>query len=400
VIEVKNISKTFKLYSSPAHRLKEIVLRKSYHKNYQALDNVSFQVAAGETLGILGPNGAGKSTLLKLLTGILLPDQGNIQINGRVTGLLELGTGFNPDLTGRANIAMNGALLGMTQAEINTKEQLILDFAEIGIFIDEPLSTYSSGMIMRLAFAIAINADPQCFIIDEALSVGDAGFQQKCMARIREFKQQGGAIIFVSHDMDAVKKLCDQAILLNKGKIVAQGKPDEIVNQYNRLLSTKNKHHTDFVVQEGKTVSYGTLEAVIKEVSIDGHRQGSVIVSGDEVVIAIQIEAHVNMDKLAVGIIIRDKYGQDIFGTNTYHHQQELSIKAGLLCTVEYRLAMNIGVGKYTIGAAIHAIPTEPPRRLNWADNLMEFEVIAPAEHFFMGLSRLQPQIKIVAADV
>jgi ABC-type polysaccharide/polyol phosphate transport system ATPase subunit len=213
MINVEGISKQFKLYRSPADRLREIVYRKKYHKDFVALDNISFEVKNGETLGIIGQNGAGKSTLLKILSGIVIPDQGTITVDGKVTGLLELGTGFNAEMTGLENIYMNGTLIGMTKDELDRKKQTIIDFSELGEFINEPIKTYSSGMTMRLAFSIAIHADPTCFLVDEALSVGDAYFQQKCMRKIQEFRAAGGSIVFVSHDMNAVKILCDAVIV-------------------------------------------------------------------------------------------------------------------------------------------------------------------------------------------
>jgi len=213
--------KQFKLYRSPADRLREIVYRKKYHKDFVALDNISFEVKNGETLGIIGQNGAGKSTLLKILSGIVIPDSGTINVDGKVTGLLELGTGFNAEMTGLENIYMNGTLIGMTKDELDRKKQTIIDFSELGDFINEPIKTYSSGMTMRLAFSIAIHADPTCFLVDEALSVGDAYFQQKCMRKIQEFRAGGGSIVFVSHDMNAVKTLCDAAIMLENNGCIA-----------------------------------------------------------------------------------------------------------------------------------------------------------------------------------
>lgn len=395
MIIANNLSKTFKLYRSPAHRLKEIIFRKKYHKRYEALNNVSFHVAGGQTLGIVGPNGAGKSTLLKLITGILLPDQGDIQINGRITGLLELGTGFNPNLTGRQNIAMNGLLLGMSSEEVKLKEPQVIDFAELGIFIDEPLSTYSSGMVMRLAFAVAINADPNCFIIDEALSVGDAGFQQKCMRRITQFKEQGGAIIFVSHDMNAIKQLCDHALLLNNGQVEASGTPNMIVNKYKQLLTSKNHSTDEFHVEQTKPASYGTLETIIKQISINGLNHKPTLLSGEQATIVVEIESQIDRANLTCGIAIRDSYGQDIFGTNTYHHQQTLTLTKFSTTFIEFELYMNVGVGKYTVSAAIHNIPTMPEYVLNWHDDMFEFTVISPKQNYFEGICRLQPTITI-----
>ena len=395
MIKAKNISKTFKLYSSPALRLKEIIFRKKYHKLFAALNNVSFHLSEGETLGILGPNGAGKSTLLKIITGILLPDEGEVQVNGRITGLLELGTGFNPQLTGRQNIAMNGLLLGMSNEEIEYKEQIIIDFAELDIFIDEPLSTYSSGMIMRLAFAVAINADPSCFVIDEALSVGDAGFQQKCMRRITEFKNQGGAIIFVSHDMNAIIQLCDRAILLNNGEVDTAGSPNMIVNKYKQLLTSKSHNKIGFHVEKDKPRSYGTLETVIKQISIDGDNTKPILESGQHAIIMVEVESSIKMTGLTCGIVIRDSYGQDIFGTNTYHHDQVLSLTKSSTTMIEFELDMNIGVGKYTISAAVHNIPKTPEYVLNWHDEVFEFSVVANSTNYFEGICRLEPIVTI-----
>ncbi|NLE00520.1 MAG: ABC transporter ATP-binding protein, partial [Fibrobacter sp.] len=237
MIRVSGISKRFKIFPSPACRLKERIFNRSYHHEYLALSNITFEVNPGETMGIIGENGAGKSTLLKILSGVLLPDTGFVELSGKITGLLELGTGFNYELTGLENVFMNGTFLGMTNEEIEFKKNTIINFAELGVFINEPLKTYSSGMIMRLAFAIAIHADPECFLVDEALSVGDAYFQQKCMRKIQEFKEGGGSIIFVSHDLDAVKVLCDKAIRLKHGKIEKIGSPKEVVDSYiNDLL--------------------------------------------------------------------------------------------------------------------------------------------------------------------
>ena len=217
------------------------MFRKTLHRKFCALKDLSFEVQEGESLGIVGQNGAGKSTLLKILTGVLFPDSGSIHVDGRITGLLELGTGFNSEFTGVQNIYLNGTLLGMSKEEINERFDAIIAFTELGDFIQEPIKTYSSGMIMRLAFSTAIHAEPKAFVVDEALSVGDTYFQQKCMRKIKEFKADGGSIIFVSHDMNAVKILCDKALLLDHGLKVEEGEPDKVINTYNFLLAKKGK---------------------------------------------------------------------------------------------------------------------------------------------------------------
>jgi len=237
MIRVEHLTKTFKLYHSPADRLKEILLGRRYYREFTALQDVSFTVAAGETLGIVGQNGAGKSTLLKLLMGILIPDNGEIAIDGKISGLLELTIGFNSEFTGIQNIYMNGTLRGMSKKEIDAKCEKIVAFSELDDFIDEPIKTYSSGMVMRLAFATAIHDDPQAFVVDEALSVGDAYFQQKCTRKIMEFKEKGVSIIFVSHDLNSVKLLSDKALLLDHGQIVDEGEPAKVISTYNYLLA-------------------------------------------------------------------------------------------------------------------------------------------------------------------
>jgi lipopolysaccharide transport system ATP-binding protein len=398
MIAVDSLSKRFKLYRSPSDRLKEIITRKKYHTDFQALNGVSFSVAAGETLGIIGQNGAGKSTLLKILTGILLPDSGTVSIDGKITGLLELGTGFNPEMTGIENIFMNGALLGMSREEINGKKAAIIDFAELGEFIYEQIKTYSSGMVMRLAFAVAIHADPRCFVVDEALSVGDAHFQQKCMTKIREFRKNGGSIIFVSHDMNAVKILCDKAILLNQGTVLEEGSPENVVNSYNFFIAKMNDVENRITVSAiHEERSYGTYEASIRSVTIRGEdSRSSVISSGEAAVISIDIEPSRDIDDITVGIVIRDKYGQDIFGTNTYHHEAKTSVHGKMPCRVLFKMRMDIGPGKYSVTAALHSRDTHLDACFHWADNIASFEIAGNYDKQYVGLCKLYPEISMI----
>lgn len=396
VIRVDSIAKTFKLYRSPADRLKEIVTGKKYHTDFQALNNVSFAVDDGETLGIVGQNGAGKSTLLKILTGILMPDRGTISINGKITGLLELGTGFNAEMTGIENIYMNGTLLGMSREEIDRKKDAIVDFTELGNFIFEQLKTYSSGMVMRLAFSIAIHADPKCFVVDEALSVGDAHFQQKCMNRIRAFRENGGSIIFVSHDMNAIKMLCDKAILLNQGAVVEKGDPETVVNKYNFLISKLNDPDNKIAVLDHRDLSYGTFEGRIRGVSVIGEQSGSNILnSGENATIAVDIEAYEDIDNITIGILIRDKYGQDIFGTNTYYYDMKINLRKNKHYRCLYKIKMDIGAGKYTLSSAIVQGDTHLDHCLHWRDKSAEFEIAGHLGQFSIGLTKLYPIISM-----
>ncbi|MBC8427081.1 MAG: ABC transporter ATP-binding protein [Deltaproteobacteria bacterium] len=238
-IEAKNIAKAYRLYRKPVDRLKEALFRRPFHESFESLRDVSFSIAVGDSIGIVGENGAGKTTLFKILAGTSTPSSGEVIVNGRVTALLELGTGFHPEFSGRQNIYLNASLLGLSQSEIKEKEPKIIGFAEIGPFIDRPIKTYSTGMVMRLAFSIATSVDPDMLIIDEALSVGDQYFQQKCIDKMLSFREQGKTILFCSHSMHLVNKLCNKAIWLNKGSIQKQGIATRITSAYADFLRAK-----------------------------------------------------------------------------------------------------------------------------------------------------------------
>jgi ABC-type polysaccharide/polyol phosphate transport system ATPase subunit len=362
MIKVEGISKQFKLYRSPADRLKEIVYRKKYHKDFVALDNISFEVKNGETLGIIGQNGAGKSTLLKILSGIVIPDSGTIKVDGKVTGLLELGTGFNAEMTGLENIYMNGTLIGMSKDELDRKKQTIIDFSELGDFINEPIKTYSSGMTMRLAFSIAIHADPTCFLVDEALSVGDAYFQQKCMRKIQEFRAAGGSIVFVSHDTNAVMTLCDYAILLDHGKMISYGVPRGIVDLYISRICMQSHTGEKPVTLEDTTNSLNTHSNIsTREIEFDSIRildsSKNIIThahSDEDIVISFSFRSLRHIEAPTFGILIRNRYGMSIFGTNTYLlHQKNNPLIPGEMYEVSYRLKVPLQPDDYLITVAI-----------------------------------------------
>ncbi|MGZ0786597.1 ABC transporter ATP-binding protein [Pseudomonas saponiphila] len=283
-IRVSNLSKCFQIYAKPSDRLLQMLARsfKRFYREFWALKDVSFEVKKGETVGIVGRNGSGKSTLLQLICGTLNPSGGNIQINGRIAALLELGSGFNPEFTGRENVYMNAAVLGLTKNEIDARYAEIEAFAEIGQFIDQPVKTYSSGMSVRLAFAVAINSDPEVLVIDEALSVGDELFQRKCFARIEAIKKNGTTILFVSHSGAAVIGLCDRAILVDSGELLGSGEPKAIIGQYQKLLyapgdkqaSIRREIQGEFgrsVVDEVSSCALPKSESVEAQVFFDPH---------------------------------------------------------------------------------------------------------------------------------
>lgn len=397
MIHARHLSKRFRLYRTPSDRLKEILLRRPFHHIHQALDDVSFHLQPGEALGIIGRNGAGKSTLLKLITGILLPDSGSLDIRGRITGLLELGTGFNMELTGWQNIDNNGLLIGMTADEIKARRADIIAFSELEDFIHEPLKTYSSGMVMRLAFAIAIHANPQCFIVDEALSVGDAHFQQKGMRRIRAFREQGGSLLFVSHDLNAVKMLCDKVLVLERGRVAAYGQPEEAVNAYNRIIASLDQEQAAPEPLQASP-GYGTRRVEITHATLRGLQSGGhILTSGEEAELRIHIHAHASIHDLTVGFVIRDRFGQDIHGTNTYHHGIPLKLEPGQHYTALWRMRMDIAPGKYTLTTALHTGPDHTQECLHWEDNILRFEVAGIQGPPFIGLCRLEPRFSLLA---
>ncbi|SJN12187.1 Teichoic acid export ATP-binding protein TagH [Halomonas citrativorans] len=388
-IDVQGLGKSFKLFAKPADRLREALTGKNRHTAYQALSDVSFSVAAGEVLGVLGKNGAGKSTLLKLLTGVIMPDSGSMAINGRVTGLLELGTGFNLELSGADNITANALMLGMTHAEIEQRRNAMIEFSELGDYIHEPLRTYSSGMVMRLGFAIAIHADPACLLVDEALSVGDGYFQQKCMQRIREFKQQGGAILFVSHDLNAVKILCDRAIVLDGGKVVTQGSPEDAVNIYNHIMARQSEEEENRHLARHANVA-GTHQVVVAHAQAKGElSQAEVITSGEMLYLTITLTAQEAVDDMALGLLIRDRFGQDIFGINTYERHGPIQMDKGETRTFDVAIHAVIAPGKYTVTLAMHPGKDHLDACYWWQDGALQFEVAGFIGPTFSGICEL-----------
>ncbi|BAF70504.1 ABC transporter ATP-binding protein [Nitratiruptor sp. SB155-2] len=390
---MRNLTKIYKLYKKPSDRLVEIFFKTKKHRLFYANKDISFDLHQGETLGIIGVNGAGKSTLLKQIAGVISPTSGEIRSFGRITALLELGTGFNPEFSGRENIYLNGMLIGLSKAEIGEKLQSIIDFSELESFIDEPLKTYSSGMVMRLAFSIAIHSDPSILIVDEALSVGDAHFSAKCTKALKELKEKKLSIIYVSHDLNSLKLLCDRLILLHKGEIAYEGDPESVINKYNFLIAKLNQEEmiTD------SCNAFGTMEAKITKVTVKGLDSGSsTVTSGETTHIDITIEAKEPIKDKTVGVLIRDRFGQDIFGTNTALYNKTVTLQPDKTCNVRFTLPMNIAPGKYTISVALHQDKTHLDECIHWIDRACEFEVAGFKERYFAGLCRLEPVVEIL----
>lgn len=385
-IAVQNVCKIYKLYDKPMDRLKEALglTRNVKHREHFALNNVNFQVKQGECVGIIGTNGSGKSTILKIITGVLNPTSGAVTVNGRISALLELGAGFNQEYSGMENIYLNGTMNGFSNAEIDAKLQDILDFADIGDYVHQPVKTYSSGMFVRLAFSVAINIEPEILIVDEALSVGDVFFQAKCYHKFEEFKKMGKTIMIVSHDLSSIAKYCDRVILLNQGVKLGEGSPKEMIDDFKRVLvgqyelpeqkseqsllndaEVQEAVHTKAAVQkrarEGnaentKTLEYGTREAEIEEIYIVDDRgvRTNAILKGMEFGIYMKVRFHQDLPAPIFAFSIKTAKGTEITGTNTMFEKAFLeSVSAGSEKLVSFTQKMSLQGGEYLISFGV-----------------------------------------------
>lgn len=401
MISVRQLHKTFKLYRRPSDRMLEWFLPVRRHESFHALRDVNLEIPAGRTLGIVGANGAGKSTLLKLITGVLLPTKGEVEVKGRVAALLELGTGFHPEFTGRQNIHVNGQLLGISPEEMLALEPEIIAFSELGAFIDQPIRTYSSGMYLRLGFSIAACVQPEILIVDEALSVGDARFSQKCIRRIREFRDHGATILFVSHDPGAVSLLCDEAVLLDRGMVRASGTPKDILDEYNALLAAQGTGNSEMTISRPVRLGgvaqprrHGTFQALIHELVLmdAAGSETTVFAPGDEVTIRLRAMFLTPVRDPTVGISIRDRLGQDLYGTNTALKRVALGEFApGDVALVEVRLRIPFGFGDYSLTVAIHDDENHLESCYEWTDNAAIFSIRLREKLDWSGLVELQP---------
>lgn len=378
VITVKGIRKVYKLYSKPMDRFKETmsIMNKEYHTDHYALDKIDFSVNKGECIGIIGTNGSGKSTLLKIITGVLNPTEGEVKVNGRISALLELGAGFNMEYTGVENVYLNGTMMGLSHKEVEERFPLIEEFAEIGDFINQPVKTYSSGMFARLAFAVAINVDPDILIVDEALSVGDIFFQAKCYRKFNEFKEKGKTIVFVSHDMSSVLKYCERCLLINKGKQVALGKSSDVIDIYKKILvnqyddeepaeqseeekeeakDTENESLTlwkENMLQNPNFVEYGNDKATIVDFAVfdENGEIASAIHKGTEFTIKLKVRFHETIKNPILAYTIKDLKGTEITGTNTMLEENNIDIaKPGEEYVVTFKQKMTLQGAQYLI---------------------------------------------------
>jgi ABC-type polysaccharide/polyol phosphate transport system ATPase subunit len=376
VIRAHNLSKSYRVYRRPLDRLKQSLWRgkRTFFSEFWAVENASFDIKKQETVGIIGSNGSGKSTLLRLINGILVPTGGNLEVNGRITALLELGAGFNSEFTGRENVFMNAAIMGLSRKETESRFKEIESFAGIGHFIDQPVKTYSSGMYVRLAFSVAVHVSPEILLIDEALSVGDIRFRQKCMIRIKEFCASG-TVVFVSHDMAAVKELCSRVIWIEAGRIQMDGVPKTVVDKYIQFMydgetksddgiaKTKDRAEAPASSLRGfLPISNSIIESGDRRVTIEAiklHSGGvdkSVAHSGSPFEIGLVLQAHETIQNPIIGYIIKDRLGREILGDNTALMKEKLT---PLLENKRYVFSFKFGVwpnilsGDYTLSLAV-----------------------------------------------
>ncbi|HLG31305.1 MAG TPA: ABC transporter ATP-binding protein [Candidatus Brocadiales bacterium] len=434
-IAVKNVSKKYPIYEKPLHRLQEAFVknilgkRGKYHKEFWALRDMSFDVKKGSIVGIVGQNGAGKSTLLQIIAGTMTPTTGSVEVNGRVSALLELGAGFNPEFTGRENVFMNGSILGFSESEMKNRFDEIERFADIGEFIDQPVKTYSSGMYVRLAFAVAINVDPEILIVDEALSVGDVFFQHRCMHKINQFKRDGKTILFVSHDPNAVKSLCDKAILIDKGRMLEIGTPDKVVAKYLSLVSMRDiktpvpsaevlgtsardkmtntsplaTHH--YVEHNIPNIDYryGDKRAEIIGIAVYD-AQGNKIEStahGETILIRISAIIHEELDKPLIGFMFRNKNGVDITGTNTLLEGKPLPpAKKGQVCTVDFITSLPLlHGGNYSISPAVANGALDEYVICDWIENAYALQIFKAINEMY-GLIKFLVRVEATISEV
>ena len=406
-LRVQSVSKQYRIYNRPADRLKESLTRGRWkaHREFWALKDVSFEVEAGTTTGIVGPNGSGKSTLLQIVTGTLEPTHGTVWTDGRIAALLELGAGFDQEFTGIENVFMNGTLIGLSKKETERLLPEIASFAEIGDFIYQPVKTYSSGMYIRLAFATAIATVPQILIIDEALSVGDAVFQDRCVRRIKELQQNGTTILFVSHDLGAIRALCSRVILLKGGRIEADGAPTYVLDRYQKIIMECEAAYVKesapepetAVEDDGAAPEYtyrhgdGSAEILAVELVDDSGNSVKVVESGETLHCRTRVVFHADLENPVFGFFIRNRHGIHLYGTNTKVQGMSFGrVGRGEILEVTFSFKAWLAPDSYSISIAVHSYAAIS---FDWLDGALFFRVVSqiPIE----GVANLNASIDV-----
>jgi ABC-type polysaccharide/polyol phosphate transport system ATPase subunit len=404
-IHARNVSKMYRMYPAPSAHLKEMLSlrRRAYHREFWALRDISFDLEKGRTLGLIGPNGSGKSTLLEILTGILQPTTGRVRVSGRVAALLELGAGFNPEFTGRENVFLNGEIMGLSRAEMERNFPKIAAFAEIGDFLEQPVKTYSTGMLVRLAFAAAIHVDPEILIVDEALSVGDAIFANRCVQKFQELKERGVTVVLVSHDLGLVKLLADRAMLLYQGQALADGEPNDAINRYISLVL--DRQQAFLKGQPPPAAARAEPDAAPLEPSFrhgDGRAQVMraelldergqplpVVRSGQPVRVRVLARFAEDHPAPMVGMMIRSRIGMEVYGTNTRLEELSLGpVAAGETLEVNFAFSCALAPQEYTITVATQSLDGASH---DWLDDVLVFQVVD--DRYTAGVANLRARV-------
>ncbi|MFQ5720218.1 MAG: ABC transporter ATP-binding protein [Acidobacteriota bacterium] len=401
-VRLRHLRKEFEFFARPWDRLVQWASLGHVRRGtpFVAVDDVDLSIEAGESVGIVGANGAGKSTLLKLICGVLHPTAGSVEVDGRLAGLLELGTGFHPEFTGRANIILNARFLGLHRDEIEERLDDIIAFAGVGRFIDQPLRTYSTGMQLRLAFAVAAHTRPDLLVVDEALAVGDAAFTHRCVERIRRFHATGGTLLFATHDPGMLKTLCDRALLIDRGRILVEGSPQEVLELYNERIALPAGTE-EILVQERERVAHaphrsGNWSALIRSVELLGGpgEARRAFISGEKITIEVEVCFLTAVENPTIGILIRDRLGRDVYGTNTHLLQiASGSFAPGEKLVVSFVMPLELGAGEYSLTVAAHTLDVHVHDSFDWIDRVVSFKVLPAATADSIGPVRLSPRV-------
>lgn len=420
-VEFRSVSKSYAIYDQPGDRLKELLClnRIKRHKDFWALHDVSFEVKRGETFCIVGENGSGKSTMLQIVAGILQPTSGEAAVNGRVSALLELGAGFNPEFSGRDNVYLNGSILGLTKKQIDDRFADIEAFAEIGDFLDQPVKTYSSGMTVRLAFAVAIHVDPEVLLVDEALAVGDIYFRQRCMRKVHELRSRGVTILFVSHAVADVKAIGDRVLWLDRGRVIECGEPDRVISKYLAAMTAKDSAYR---VQEAEAASPGQGAAVLAPEVVEtipniDHRHGDgraevigiaildengapvhLLEPASRIVVRISVRAKARLAMPMVGFMLRNQLGIDFSGTNTAREGYELPpMQAGDVYTVDFHVELpELYPAAFSFSPAVADGTLAAYSMCDWIDNAIALQMTRTEREIY-GYLRLPCRIEVNA---
>lgn len=418
-IRVSNLSKTYRVWHTPLERIKSAVAEAALrgcgehvgedhritqqlarralkgYREVQALRRISLEIGRGEIVGIIGYNGSGKSTLLQILAGTLTPSEGSVEVHGRLAALLELGSGINYEFTGRENAVLYGSILGFPRALMEQRMHAIEEFAEIGEFMDEPVKTYSTGMVARLAFSVLTQLDPDILIVDETLSVGDAYFQHKSMNLIRRFQAAGKTMLVVSHDPAAIKTMCTRAVILERGVVVTEGEAATVCDYYNALVAKKKQDHEIIQLEREKgrvTTRSGDRRVSIGDVELS-NAQGMparAFTVGEHARATCALEFSAAISDPTVGILIRDRLGNSVYGTNTFHQRNQLGhFAAGERCEVQFSFQLNLAPGRYSISLAVHSGRDHLSDNYDWQDNVIVFDLLPGQESTFVGVAWL-----------